>query len=856
MMNNNPTHPRSCVLFGAIVAIVCLPHSAIAEDVKVKFSRDVRPILGAKCLKCHGPDEAERQGGMRFDLRESAIGKGDSDQFAIVPGKPDESELIRRITSTDPSEVMPPPDEKKPLTPEQIATLKQWIEQGAEYESHWAFKAPVKPEVPTLQEPEAGAPESDKQTAGSRIQNEIDAFIVDRLRREKLTLSPEAEKTTLLRRVTLDLTGLPPTLEEIDAFLADNSNEAYEKVVDRLLASPRYGERMVLEWLDAARYADTNGYQGDNTRTMWPWRDWVTRAMNDNLPFDQFTIEQLAGDLLLDATLDQHLATGFNRNHPLNGEGGRIPEESRNDYVMDRVETLGTVWLGLTVGCCRCHDHKYDPLSQREYYQLFSFFNNISEVGGVDAGGNAKPVMRLDTPEVKQRLTELRNDLDEAQKRLDLVLSQMDAGQSEWEESLSKEDIEDLPRRVRRALANSGDQRTKADRETIQDFYREELADDRALYQTAKRAREALKDYEDHIPETMVMEELPKPRDAWILIRGIYDKHGDQVQAGVPSILPSLPAEVAKNRLALARWLVDPKHPLTARVVVNRYWQMFFGTGLVKTAEDFGVQGELPSHPELLDWLATRFIESGWDVKKMHRLMVTSAAYRQSSKSTPKLTERDPENRLLARGPRFRLSAYALRDQALSVSGLLVEKLGGPPVKPYMPGGVWEDASLGKISYERDKGEGLYRRSLYTFWRRIASPTMFFDASSRQICAVRLPRTNTPLQALLLMNDVQHVEAARNLAVKVFAQADNARDRLALAFRLCTARQPNDEENTMLLAALEDFQKHFQNDKQAAEKLIGQGDSPSPKDMEPTELAAYTLASGLILNLDETLTKE
>jgi mono/diheme cytochrome c family protein len=604
--------------FGCLVwlAVSAASNAAGAAESTVKFSRDVRPILGSKCFKCHGPDEAERQGGLRLDVRESAIAKADSELSAIVPGKPEESELIRRIESHDESEVMPPPDEKKPLTPEQIATLKKWIAEGAEYESHWAFAAPTKPSVPEIQQP------------GGRIHNEIDAFIVDRLGREKLTMSPVAEKTTLLRRVTLDLTGLPPTLKEIDEFLADDSPDAYEKVVDRLLASSRYGEHMAIEWLDAARYADTNGYQGDRTRTMWPWRDWVILAFNNNMPFNQFTIEQLAGDLLPDATLEQRVATGFNRNHPLNGEGGRIPEESRNDYVMDRVETLGTVWLGLTIGCCRCHDHKYDPISQREYYQLFAYFNNVAEVGGVDAGGNAKPVMRMDTPEVKKRLAELRTDFDEAQGRLDTVLSQMDAGQADWEDALSDDEIKDLPRRVRRAFANAGEKRTKADREAIQDFYRAELADDRTLYQATKKARKALEEYERKIPETMVMEELPKPRDSWILIRGIYDKHGDQVETGVPAILPPLPADAPKNRLALAKWLVDPANPLPARVTVNRYWQSFFGTGLVKTSEDFGVQGELPSHPKLLDWLATRFVESGWDVKAMHRLIVTSAAYR------------------------------------------------------------------------------------------------------------------------------------------------------------------------------------------------------------------------------------
>jgi hypothetical protein len=1011
---------------GLLPRVVCA-----ADDEKLQFNRDIRPILSDNCFRCHGFDKNTREADLRLDVTEGAYAEREGGVKPIVPGKPEESELFRRITTSDQDERMPPADSHQSLTAAQIDLIKRWITEGAEYQSHWAFIKPVQSEVPGV------------QGSGFRVQNSIDAFVAAKLQKAGLSMSPEADKATLLRRVTLDLTGLPPTLEELDAFLADASPDAYEKVVDRLLASPRYGERMVLEWLDAARYADTNGYQGDRTRTMWPWRDAVIRSLNNNMPFDQFTIEQLAGDLLPNATPEQKLASGFNRNHPLNGEGGRIPEESRNDYVMDRVETVGTVWLGLTVGCCRCHDHKYDPIRQKEYFQFFAYFNNVNETGAVDYGGdfgNANPVMLFVPPENAETLAQRRADLSAAEAKLNAVLPQIDAAQAQWEkESLptpgwvgvdvvstkakgsttftkqddgslltggapSESDVHELvlrtdqvgitairleglrhdslpkggpgrassgnfvltgiegeavsvvdpnqkqPLQFKTALADyaqqgfppadvvddnpktgwavldgpeqtnrvgifvfanplgftggtelhvrfhyesiysrhsagrfrlsittdpqpgltlvssdlaavlalPSDQRNDEQRKKLREFYRNNVWPGYGDFSLAiTKARGALSDYENSLPHPMVMDELPQPRESWVLVRGLYTNHGDKVEPGVPAFLPALAADQPGNRLSLARWLVSAENPLTPRVMVNRYWQMFFGTGLVKTTEDFGVQGEAPSHPELLDWLAANFVSSGWNVKAMHRLMVTSAAYRQSSRSTPELIERDPANRLLARGPRHRLSAFAIRDQALAVSGLLVEKLGGAPVKPYMAPGVWEDASIGKIKYERDKGEGLYRRSLYTFWRRIAAPAMFFDASARSVCTVRLPRTNTPLQALILMNDVQYVEASRNLATRVIQKAGSTpEERLTMAFRLCTARAPSDAERQVLVEAYQNLLTRFQTDTDAATKLVSQGDSPRPADANLTELAAYTGACSLILNLDETITKE
>jgi hypothetical protein len=573
-------------------------------------------------------------------------------------------------------------------------------------------------------------------------------------------------------------------VEELDAFLADTSEAAYERVVDRLLASPRYGEHLAADWLAAARYADTNGYQTDATRTMWPWRDWVVRALNANLPFDQFTIDQLAGDLVDHPTTDQLIATGLHRNHALNGEGGRLAEESRVEYVVDRAATTGTIWLGLTVGCARCHDHKYDPISQRDFYRLYAFFNNIDETGGVDAQGNAKPVMALTLDEHGPQPAPPPNAQPEPE--------------------------------------------TNAEQPSAP------------------------------VVEVMVMRERSAPREAFVLQRGQWDQPDktQPVTAGVPQSLPPLPDGLPVNRLALARWLVSDNHPLTSRVAVNRAWQHFFGIGLVKTSEDFGTQGERPSHPELLDWLASWYVDNGWDTKALHKLIVMSATYQQASGASAELIAMDPENRWLARGPRFRLSSQALRDQALAISGLLVEKIGGPAVHPYQPEGVWEAFSLGKIRYTQGHGDELYRRSLYTFWRRPVGPTMFFDVADRQVCTVRQSRTNTPLHALTLLNDTTYVEAARVLAQRLLADPDpSPRRRLRHAFRMATARRPREQELNSLIAALDFLRVEFAADPDAANQLIRTGEAPLPTEIDVAELAAYTGVMNVILNLDEVITR-
>jgi hypothetical protein len=771
-----------------------LSQAAGAAIPQIDFDRQIRPLLADRCFHCHGPDEQANDSSLRLDRKDDAF--ADLGGYrAIVPHKPADSELIARITSTDADEQMPPPDSGRKLSKDEIELLRRWIEEGASWQQHWSFAPVQQPSLPQVQKLD-------------RVQNPIDHFIQARLEQEGLTLSPEARPETLLRRVTLDLTGLPPTLDEIDAFVADKSPDAYERVVDRLLASPHYGERMVWDWLDIARYADTNGYQGERTRTMWPWRDWAVAALNRNQPFDEFTLEQLAGDLLESPSVEQRIATGFHRNHMLNGEGGRIAEESRIDYVIDRVDTTATAWLGLTMGCARCHDHKYDPFSQREYYQLFAYFNNVPETGGVDRDGSANPVIEVPSREQSAQLQKFEVELKELEQQ---------------KAALAAEDV--------------------AGREAVDKKIKDVTAQ-----------RDALK---KSLPIVMVMQERHQPRDSFLLLRGQWDKHGDKV---TPTVLTSLyppPADLPANRLGLAKWLVDPEHPLTARVAVNRQWQTFFGVGLVKTAEDFGVQGERPSHPELLDWLAAEFVASGWDVKALQRLIVTSAAYRQSSQVTPELVERDPENRLLARGPRYRWSSAVLRDQALAASGLLVAQMGGPSVKPYQPAGVWEEMSFGNIRYEQDHGAKLYRRSVYTFWRRTVGPTEFFDAASRQVCTVRQSRTNTPLHALTLLNDPTYVEAARALAERAQAQPlESDAERIAWMFRVVTSRRPTERELDVLNTRYTQLAKHYAAKTSAAAQLIHIGESEPRVESSPAELAARTSIALVLLNLDETLNKE
>ncbi|MCI0455500.1 MAG: PSD1 and planctomycete cytochrome C domain-containing protein [Gemmataceae bacterium] len=820
-----------------LCSILVLPSSTahageLPASYKVEFNRDIRPILSDTCYTCHGPASSTRKADLRLDTRDGLFADLGG-YHAIVPGKPARSELLKRVTAAQ-AKRMPPPSSGRQLTPRQIELLRRWVEQGARWQDHWAFIPPTRPPLPAVKA--VGWP-----------RNALDHFILDRLEREDLKPAPEADRRTLIRRVTLDLTGLPPTPAEVESFVNDRAPDAYEKLVDRLLASPRYGERMVLEWLDAARYSDTNGYQTDGTRPMWPWRDWVVNALNRNMPFDQFTVEQIAGDLLPSPTIEQKLATGFNRNHMLNGEGGRIAEESRVDYVVDRVETTATIWLGLTAGCGRCHDHKYDPISQKEFYRLYAYFNNVSETGAVDRrNSTAAPVLELPTEEQKAQMAARRNEI--ARLETELKTFKLPEG---WERSLK---TERMTAYLVAALRTPPEQRTPAQQKALVDHYLTAAPERQALQKQLEKSRKALDNLQKSVLITMVMEERPTPRDTFVLIRGQYDKYGEKVKPGIPACLPP-PKEAPNNRLGLARWLVDRSNPLTARVTVNRFWQTLFGTGLVKTTEDFGSQGEPPSHPELLDWLAVEF-RSDWDVKRLHRLIVTSAAYRQSSRVNADLLERDPDNRLLTRGPRGRLSSFALRDQALALSGLLVERRGGPPVRPYHPPGIWEEFSFGFIRYVQDKGESLYRRSLYTFWRRSVAPPNLFDTSPRQVCTVRPSRTNTPLHALVLLNDPTYIEAARVWAERLLRHGGTTEERLTLAFRAATCRPPTAAEKSILLRGFERVLGQYRADPKAAARLITAGEYPRDTTLDPVEVAAYTTMANTILNLDEVLTKE
>jgi hypothetical protein len=664
---------------------------------------------------------------------------------------------------------------------------------------HWAFIPPRAPAVPHVRN-------------ASWCRNEIDRFVLHRLEQEGIAPSPQADRATLLRRVTLDLTGLPPTPAELDAFLADRSPQAYERVVDRLLASPRYGERMALAWLDAARYADTNGYNNDEDRTMWPWRDWVIDAFNRNMPYDQFIVEQIAGDLLPNATLSQKIATAFLRNQGHNTEGGIIQEEYRVEYVADRVHTTATVFLGLSMQCARCHDHKFDPISQKEYYQFYAFFNTIDEKQAPYTNFvAAEPFIRWPSKQQQAKLDEFDRRARELKKQI------------------AKDFEENDPEMAITLQAKLPDQ---------------------------ARAR---KQYEDALPGVMVMREMPKPRETFVLKRGQYDHPEQKVSADIPAILGSLPADAPRNRLALARWLVDPSNPLTARVAVNCWWQQIFGSGLVRTVEDFGTMGEKPSNPELLDYLATQLIKSGWNVKAMQKLIVMSATYQQSSVIRADLEQRDPENQLLARGARGRLAAEVVRDNALAISGLLREHVGGPSVKPYQPAGLWEDVSVSRRAhYVPDGGEGLYRRTLYTFWKRTCPPPALatFDAPNREVCVARRATTNTPLQALVLLNDTTYVEAARKLAERVMKEDSEPDGRINYLYKLALCRCPSAEEQKIIEDIYESATRRFAVDPSRAQKLLSVGASPRDASLNSQELAAWTVVCSTVLNLDETICKE
>ncbi len=1097
---------------------------------RIDFNRDIRPILADKCWACHGPDAPGKKIKLRLDSEGGALADMGRGRRAIVPSRPEQSQLALRITHDDESMRMPPVGSGRSLTKREIELLIEWIRQGAEWREHWSFIAPVKPRLPRVKN-------------GFWPKNAIDYFVMERLEREGLRPSPEADRATLIRRLSLDLTGTPPSPKEVEDFLNDKSQRAYEKVVDRLLASPRFGERMAIRWLDAARYADTNGYQVDGERSMWRWRDWVIDAFNQNMPFDRFVIEQLAGDLLPNPTLDQKIATGFNRNHRTNSEDGLVPEEYAVEYVVDRVDTTSTVFMGLTMGCARCHNHKYDPFTQKEYYQLYAYFNNIPEDGRASNYGNSPPWLPAPTREQQARHVELQNEIALSEKRLASLIENHLSQQRLWEKSLDPsgntqwfpydnlllrhsldegavlelgesaghinpssydevgavkkeekkvepgfriaapkyvtaptglgvefngalffdagktanfnfrdrlKDFKDvftisawfypesensgaivthmqdsagekdnnLPKnkgyglffingkvhfnlvsvwaddsfrvetenklplkqwhhviaafdsaqpydraqiyidgekhklkvnngrlfrtfgdtnanlrigggggpdyrfkgaideaRVYRALpdaqmalvlscADSIEKiastlpadRTDAQRLKILNAWLDSAApqDAQHMWRSIRELKSRKTKLEAEFPTLMVMQERPAPRPAFLLRRGSYDAPAEMVERAVPAALPPMPVAYPNNRLGLAKWLVSREHPLTARVTVNRFWQMLFGAGLVKTADDFGSQGEPPSHPELLDWLAVEFMSGragegesgrgggsrigrlggkrnpqsairnpqsrGWDVKALLKTIVMSATYRQSSRLTPQSLMRDPENRLLARGARVRLPAELIRDQALLVSGLLVEKLGGPSVKPYQPDGLYKDMTFSNMTaYDQDSGEGLWRRSLYTFWKRTVMPPAMsvFDASSREYCTVRETRTNTPLQALNLMNDVAYVEAARMLAARTLTEGGTRPDdRIAWAFRLATSRRPQENELRILLANLDSQLKFFGGNPKEASRLLSVGARRNDERLDVIELAAYATIASLILNLDEVITKQ
>ncbi len=830
--------------------------AAAAPAPRVNYGRDVRPILSENCFYCHGQDANKRKAKLQLNTQEGQRAKD-----AVVPGQPDQSELVRHIFSTDPDEQMPPPDSHRALTVAQKDLLKRWIAEGAEFSGHWAFEPLERPQLPMVKN-------------RKWLRNPIDQFVLAKLEANKIAPSPDAARETLIRRVTLDLTGLPPTPVEVDAFLADKKPGAYERVVDRLLKSEHYGERMALPWLDAARYADSNGFQQDGDTFQWMWRDWVVRALNDNMPFDQFTIEQLAGDLLPDATVEQKIATAFNRNHMLNGEGGAIPEEQRHVILFDRVDTTATTWLGLTVACAQCHDHKYDPIAQRDYYSLMAAFNNLPENGVTPIIPYkvrvAEPLLDVGTPEQKARLADLTARLDALKEKEKDFTNQLETTQRDWETKVAAD--EKFPDAAIREFALLPRNDKPGPREArLKEYFTEKVLPGLTNSPAAaigNLERELNNFKNDDYPRVMVMAET-KPRDTFILGRGNYEARKDRVEFATPSFLPAMPTNAPRNRLGLAHWLVSAEQPLTARVVVNRQWQTFFGLGLVKTSEDFGVQSETPVQRELLDWLAAELREASvansndgvarWNMKHLHRLIVTSATYKQSSRITPELRERDPENRLYARGARFRLPAMLIRDQALAASGLLVDKLGGKPVYPYQPKGIWDSLAITKerdFTYPQSNGEDLYRRSLYTFWRRTVAPANVFDASPRNVCKVRVVTTSTPLHALTTLNDPTYVEAAHALAEHALREAGTKPDaRLDSAFRRVLARHPDKTEAKLLRASLDKQLTLFRADPTAAEAFLSTGASPRDTKLDVSEHAAYSAVCLGILNLDEALTK-
>jgi hypothetical protein len=793
--------------------ILALPAISAAEPT-ISFNRDVRPILSDRCFQCHGPNEHDRQADLRLDQAEGEAGA----YRAIEPGSIEDSELWVRITSED-DDVMPPPDShKKPLTDDEKRILKRWIEEGAEYADFWAFVPPRKPAVP-----EVGDPRWSRQP--------IDRFVLRRLQAEGLTPNPTADQRALIRRLTFDLTGLPPTRDEIRAYLADTSPDSYERLVDRLLARPQYGEHMTRYWLDLVRFADTNGIHHDHYRDMTPYRDWVIRAFNQNLPYDEFVRYQLAGDLYPEPTRDQLIASGFHRLHLIIDRGTALPEESYTRNVVDRVTAVGTAFMGLTVQCAVCHDHKYDPITMKDFYQLFAFCNNLD--GQPETGGRSGSDFQrgLQPPYVRVPSEAQETNLAELNRRIDDVNAQI--------------------RQLEQRMKQAGDE--TSNRTLGPELNKAKKALEKA--QAEKRTIEAA------VPVAMVMKEKADPRPAYILIRGAYDKPGERVERNTPAFLPLMKKKDGpKTRMDLADWFVAPENPLTARVAVNRFWQQLFGVGIVKTSEDFGAQGEWPSHPDLLDYLTVSFIESGWDVRALMKQIVMSETYKQASEAVPERFENDPENRLLARGSRFRMDAEMVRDQVLATSGLLNDKLYGKSVKPPQPPGLWKAVSMPSSYprvYEADTGEKIYRRSVYTFWKRGMPPPQMtiMNAPSREACIARRERTNTPLQALLLMNEPEYLKAARYLAHETIADRSlGPADRLAVVYETITSELPDASEAETFLKLVEDLESLYRDNSNLADQLC-QG-VQLHEGVSTTELAAWTMLVSTVYNLDITKTRD
>jgi hypothetical protein len=830
-----------------------------AVAAPLDFNRDIRPILSENCFYCHGQDSNKRKAELRLDVRDLALEAG-----AIVPHDTAASQIIARINSTDPDALMPPPDSNRRLSAEQKEILEQWIAEGAPYAAHWAFVAPERPREPEVQ-------------GAAWARTPIDRFILARLEAEGLPPSPEADRATLIKRLSIDLTGLPPTPAEVDAFVGDPDPAAYERLVDRLLASPHYGERMALPWLDAARYADSNGFQQDGDTWQWIWRDWVVRAINADMPFDQFTIWQLAGDLLPDAaneqdTTDQKIASGFNRNHLLNGEGGAIAEEQRYVNLFDRIDTTATTWLGLTMACAQCHDHKYDPITQRDYYCLLDAFNRVPENGTPQYFSArirvANPVLELPTAENRAKFAEFEAQISAASAE---AKSASDAAYQGWRAGRIVEgasaNVEGLPNELAAVVRKPEAQRSEEEKKSLalglrkhfDEKVRPGLVGKIPSLARVDSLNQQLNAYRgDKLPRVMIMSDQ-QPRETTILNRGDYLSPGEKVSFATPAFLPPLPGGVPTNRLGLAQWLVSPEHPLTARVQVNRMWQYFFGTGIVKTAEDFGVQSEYPIYGELLDWLAVEFRTRGWSRKAMHRLIVTSAVYRQSSRLTPEHLERDLENRLFARASRFRMPSLLLRDWALAAAGLLDGRIGGAPVYPYQPDAVWEALAITKerdFTYPASSGADLYRRSLYTFWRRTVAPANMFDTANRQTCRVRQAVTSTPLHSLTMLNDPTWVEAARVLAEASLRASGDLDGRLLHAFRRIAVRQPAALDLAALRRLYETQLSLYRNSAANAKELLSVGAAKRDESLDMAQHAALTAVCLAIFNLDEAQSRE